>query len=385
MLLVAPVNRAHTKIILLDQKGDLTAGWPSEAILFAPHDRRTMAWDIGRDVSEDIAAQEFAATLIPTGNSDPVWARGAQQVLEAVIVYLQKKNGVDWGFAELLEALQSPPAKLRALVGDVRPETLSFLATENNGEFTRTAIGFIVHIQAAVTPLIRPLALSWGQLPASKRVSLRSWLHDSGALPTTLILQNNTDLATISQAWLQQVIQRLVKISGSAAFPEDPDRRLWFIFDEFPQLGKMSDLLRIPETHRSKGATLVLTAQSISQIYSIYGREDADTLINLMQTKVILKPGQGSELVARMNEWVGKLRWRDPAESGVTENGNRVPITVREEELLSADYMSTLGPEAAGITGLVTGVGPDVFRLLWPYQNWPTQRPGVRLASWAKP
>lgn len=379
------ISRRDTKIILLDQKGDLTAEWPaSDVILFAPHDQRSHAWNIGADVTSEIAAQEFAATLVATEGSEAVWPQGARQIIEAVVIALQRRHGTGWGFAELLAALQSSPQGLRAIVEPVRPDVLTFLGIDEAGEFTRTSIGYITNLQTAALPLLRPLAMAWGSVPQAERVSLRAWLHGKGPAAQTLLLQNNTDFPEISAAWMRQVIQRLVRISGSSSFPDDRERRIWFILDEFPQLGHMPDLLRVPETHRSKGATLVLTAQSISQVYSIYGREDGDTLINLMQTKIILKPGQGSDLVSRLNAWLGKLRWRDPMESGVTEAGIRVPIREHEDDLLTPAYMNDLGPEKDRVSGLILGLGPDVYRMSWPYQTWPKQRPGVRLAPWAQ-
>jgi hypothetical protein len=263
----------------------------------------------------------------------------------------------------------------------VRPDVLTFLGSDDNGEFTRTSIGYITNLQTAALPLLRPLAVAWGQVPKSEKISLRAWLYGTGPSAQTLIMQNNTDFPEISAGWMRQVIQRLVRISGSSSFPDDPERRIWFILDEFPQLGHMPDLLRVPETHRSKGATLVLTAQSISQIYSAYGRDDGDTLVNLMQTKIILKPGQGSDLASRLNTWIGKLRWRDPAEAGVTEAGHQVPIREHETDLLEPSYLGTLGPDRSDVTGIVLGIGPDVYRMHWPYQTWPKQRQGARWSA----
>lgn len=379
------IGREKTKIILLDQKGDLTAEWPaSDVILFAPHDQRSHAWDIGADVTSEIAAQEFAETLVSTEGPETVWPQGARQIIEAVVIALQRRHGTDWGFDDLVDALQASPEGLRATVEPVRPDVLRFLGIDDNGEFTRTSIGYITNLQTAALPLLRPLAVAWGQVLKSERVSLRSWLHGTGPRAQTLILQNNTDFPEISTGWMRQVIQRLVQITGSSSFPDDPDHRIWFVLDEFPQLGRIRDLLRVPETHRAKGAVLVLTAQSISQIYSIYGQDDGDTLINLMQTKIILKPGQGSDLASRLNTWIGKLRWRDPTEAGVTEAGHQVPIREHRTDLLEPPYLSMLGPARSGVAGIVLGIGPDVYRMHWPYQTWPKQRSGVYLAPWAR-
>lgn len=380
------IGRPNTKLIVLDQKGDFTSTWPtSDVILFAPHDRRSNAWDIGADIVGELAAREFAASLIEAKGDESIWPQGAREIIEAVIVALQTSHGTNWGFLELLDALQSSPVELRNLVESVRPNTKVFLGIEENGDFTRTSIGYVTNLQAAALPLLRPLAISWGKTPAEMRVSLKDWLHDKESPYQTLILQNSTDFPDISAAWMRQVIKRLVAISGSSSFPDSQEHRLWFLLDEFPQLGKMPELLKVPETHRSKGVTLLVTAQSISQIYANYGQHDADTLVSLLQTKIILNPGQGSDLVTKINNWLGKLRFRDPRESSVTENGMPKAIPEHETDLITPDYMSGLGKIQNHINGLVIGFGQDAYRLSWPLQNWPVQRPPVIPAEWAKP
>ena len=386
-LLAQLCRRKTTKLIVLDQKGELTAKWPSKSvILFAPHDQRSHAWDIGADIVTELDAQEFAATMIPTDGPETVWPQGARQIAEAVIIALQRRHKKNWGFAELLAAFQSSPTSLRDMVEPVRPDVLSFLGLDDRGEFTRTSIGYITNLQGAAFSMLRPLALSWGVVPKEKRISLKSWLQNERLKAKTLILQNNTDYPDVSAGWMRQVIQRLVRFTGSSAFPdfEVSKQNVWFILDEFPQLGRIPDLLKIPETHRSKGVTLLLTAQSISQIYSNYKKAEADTLLNLMQTKIILNPGQGSDIIAHMNRWLGKLRWRDPMEGIVTEPGPKKPIPEHQDELIQAADMATLGQAGGRIEGLVLGIGPDAYRLSWPFQNWPDQRPPVRLANWAK-
>jgi hypothetical protein len=378
--------RKKTKLVVLDQKGELTSQWPSGSVIFfAPHDQRSHVWNIGADVVNEMDAQEFAATMIPAEGSEAVWPQGARQIAEAVVIALQRRHGKNWGFSELLAAFESSPVELRDMVKSVRPDVLAFLSLDERGEFTRTSIGYMTNLQATMTPLLRPLALSWGMAPKEKRISLKSWLHDKGPKAQTLILQNNTDYPTVSAGWMRQVIQRLVRFTGSSAFPEfeDSGQRVWFVLDEFPQLGRMPDLLRIPATHRSKGVTLLLTAQSISQIYSTYSKDQADTLLNLMQTKIILNPGQGSDIVERINRWIGKLRWRDPVESVVTTPGPGKPIPEHESDLITPAYMATLGQGRTNIYGLILGIGPDAYRMRWPLQKWPRQRPPVRLANWA--
>ena len=127
-------SRKKTKLIVLDQKGELTAKWPSKSvILFAPHDQRSHAWDIGADIVNEIDAQEFAATMIPADGPETVWPQGARQIAEAVIIALQRRHKKNWGFSELLAAFQSSPTTLRDMVKPVRPDVLSFLGLDDRG------------------------------------------------------------------------------------------------------------------------------------------------------------------------------------------------------------------------------------------------------------
>ncbi len=87
-------GRKKTKLIVLDQKGELTSQWPSSSVIFfAPHDQRSHAWNIGADVVTAMDAQEFAATMIPAEGSEAVWPQGARQIAEAVIIALQGLHG----------------------------------------------------------------------------------------------------------------------------------------------------------------------------------------------------------------------------------------------------------------------------------------------------
>ena len=378
------IERHDTKLIVLDQQGDVAGSWPDDdVIFFAPHDRRSHAWDIGADIATRQQAQEFAASLVEKTGGDSVWSDGARLIAQAVITALQLCHGTNWGFVELVDALQLPPLELRAFVERLDDGVLTYLSIDSDGEYTRTAIGFVTNLQAAALPLLRPLALSWGALPKAKRVSLTQWLLDDTPSQKTLILQNSTDFPDISAAWMRQVIQKLVRISGSHGYGQNKDKRLWFLLDEFPQLGKLPDLLTVPETHRKNNVTLLVTMQSISQIYSTYGKDAADGLLSGLQTKVILRPGQGSDLVAMINKWLGKLRYRDPRESWVTEKGAPKSLPEHEAALITAKYLEELGLQKRGVDGLVLGIGADAYRFRWPLQFWPKQRPGTLPAAWS--
>ena len=228
--------------------------------------------------------------------------------------------------------------------------------------------------------------MAWSDLPPQRQISLNAWILKKNSKFQTLIIQNFSTFEDVSIGWIMRVIGRIVKVSGSPQIPDDGDQRLWLIIDEFPQLKHMPSLLKVPETHRSKGVSLVLTAQSLSQIYEHYSKNEADMLMELLQTKIVLRIGQSGSAVRMINDWIGKLRWRDPADSGFTETGARKPIPEYEDDLISPFYLTTLGARRSlnRVDGLVLGLDGNAYRLSWPYYTWPKQRPGVRLAPWAQ-
>lgn len=89
-------------VLVLDTKGDMMAGLPAqpEPLLVAPHDRRSVVWDVAADCCIKQDARELAARLIPP-STDPMWSQAAQEIFVACIVHLQATKGQNWGWTDL--------------------------------------------------------------------------------------------------------------------------------------------------------------------------------------------------------------------------------------------------------------------------------------------
>jgi len=85
-------------ILVLDTKGDMMGGLPADGnpLLVAPHDRRSLVWDVAADCSIKQDARELAARFIPP-SSDPMWSQAAQEIFVACIVHLQATILPLWG------------------------------------------------------------------------------------------------------------------------------------------------------------------------------------------------------------------------------------------------------------------------------------------------
>jgi hypothetical protein len=78
---------------------------------------------------------------------------------------------------------------------------------------------------------------------------------------------------------------------GNAFFTEDSLRRLWFVLDEWDSLGKV-DSLRIGLTKlRKYGGAVIAGLQTMAQLRSSYGHDEAQVLLSCFPTKLILAAG----------------------------------------------------------------------------------------------
>ena len=381
------VLNTQAKMIVHDTKGDVTSDWPSDdVILVAPHDKRSWGWDIGRDVVGVMPAFELAASFVPEGEKEPQWAQGAQQILTAILVALQRQHGTAWGWGEIYATLQQSPITLYELARDHYPVAMRFLALEN-GEFTRTSDSYVTTLVGPLARVLQPLAAAWGDLHPDYRVSLRRWAADDYEGPRTIILQRTPAYPETSRMWMSAVISYLIANTGGSEYANNDSRRIWLFLDEFPQIGKIKPLLDVPATHAAKGMTLVLAFQSLGQVKDIYGPNVVADLAQLTGTKIVFRT-QGEDARYVSETLVGSWRYSAPERSakrgGQTWLGDdTVSWRTHEQAVLLPSYLSSLVPTTAGVDGLVIGLdGGDVYRLSWPYEKWPEQRPAGMPAEW---
>jgi hypothetical protein len=104
-LILAAIARGDG-VLVLDVKGDMTAGLPGEPLLIAPQDRRSLVWDVASDCRTKQDARELAARLIPKSD-DPIWSDAARDILVACVAALQATKAERWSWHDLHEAATS--------------------------------------------------------------------------------------------------------------------------------------------------------------------------------------------------------------------------------------------------------------------------------------
>lgn len=225
---------------------------------------------------------------------------------------------------------------------------------------------------------LRQLAQAWPESIGG--LSLRNWIQDDSDEKPILLLQASKAFPTISDAYICAVLNILSKLILSPTFSDSSTRRIHFILDEIAQIPYIDQLKNLAALGRAKGACIWLGIQDFDLLVDEYGQHEVNSLISMMQTKVILSMGSGTGA-----DFASKLIGdREIFTQDFDENGKRIPIT-QTQRLVAPSEISQLPQPTLehGIQGWMTITGWDaVLRLTWPITKFPKVREGVELAEW---
>jgi len=369
-------------VLVLDTKGDMMGGLPAqgEPLLVAPHDRRSLVWDVAADCSIKQDARELAARFIPP-SSDPMWSQAAQEIFVACIVHLQATRGKDWGWADLETVVTADVDRFTAYARDHNPNALRLL----NQPDSKTTLSILTTFQTHMR-IVSVLAEAWPD-PSAGRFSIRAWLHS----PTPyrpLILQHDPGYPELSRIWIGSMLGLLASAVGSPTLTESRERRVWLFLDEFPQLPPIKQFPTFLELGRSKGVAVVIGAQDTAQIRAVYGQDHAKSWFGMTGTKIItrINASEAAEDVSRLigEQEVERRTQSETLTSGKVSVTESIQREVRRV-VTPSELASRLGPTKGGVRVLFVGLGEAVYELELPYISLPKLREPIMPADWTRP
>ncbi|WP_250463246.1 type IV secretion system DNA-binding domain-containing protein [Caballeronia sp. GAFFF2] len=380
--LITKIVEAGEQMICFDPKGEFTAAFESPAIL-APWDERSLAWDIAADLRNLLDARRFAMSMIQD-SADPMWSNAARQLLVGVIAHLQATRGEDWGWPDLAEAVALPQPELLALMRAHHPE-----AARAVERASVTTTGILINLASFCSPIF-DLAAAWGETPKDRRVGFVDWAQGKARYPQ-IILQGHGAYADTTKSFAQGVLGVFSATINSIESEDDPDRKVWFIADEFGQAGKLP-VRSLFEVGRSRGVRCVVACQDFAQLEEIYGDKMLRALVAMCGTLVVgnTMPGEtadklckalGSREVERANISASTSARAGQPESQ-TLSFSRDDIDLYKPSELSSRLGKT--PDGTGVTLCLFTHG-DAHEIVWPIFPMRDVRPAHVCAQWLKP
>lgn len=371
------------KTLAFDFKTDFTEITPrsrggKEPIIIAPWDARSVCWDIAKDVRTVDQARAFAAGMVPESGNDPMWANAARALLVAVIMRLIKTRGTEWGWLELGIDAYLPVADLKAVAEEFYPPAAVIVADEES----KTTGSVMINLHAFLSPLYD--LRSW----TGKKFSLDWWLRAEDTPYRHVIVQGNTEKHLLSQSLIKSIVETGVSILSGPAFPQNKERRIWWVLDEFVQFGRLPSIQKIPEVLGSRGCPLIIAIQSIDQIEQVYGREIKGIFGSIFQTKIFGRI-TGSSDVRWVQDQVEKRRisrlTRTVSGQGIGRANISHSFTEEDIDVITSQDLAGLGATSVGrkgvqsaakdlrIRALVLGLGADengkggdLLEFTWP-------------------
>jgi type IV secretion system coupling TraD/TrwB family protein len=370
-------------VLVLDTKGDMMGGLPAinnRPLFVAPHDFRSLAWDIAADCSTKQDARELAARFIAP-SSDPMWSEAAQEIFVACIVHLQVTQGHGWGWRDLEAVVTADLESLLDFAQTHNPNALRLLSQPDS----KTTQGILTTFQTHMR-IVSVLADAWPD-NFRRRFAIRAWLH--GPSPDRLlILQQDPGYPELSRIWIGSMLSLLASAVGSPTLLESSERRVWLFLDEFPQLPVIKQFPTFLELGRSKGIAVVIGAQDTAQIRAAYGADQAKSWFGMIGTKIITRIN-ASEAAEDISRLIGDQEIERRTKSETRADG-KVSITEsmqhdRRRAVTASELASRLGPTKKGVRVLFVGLGEDVYELELPYIELPRLREPVVPAEWTSP
>jgi hypothetical protein len=145
------------------------------------------------------------------------------------------------------------------------------------------------------------------------------------------------------------------------SLPEQHDRRLFFVLDEFAALPKIEKLPRLAAMGRKFGGAMFAGVQSPSQLVATYGREDAQTLTATLGTQLFLRL-PGGEPARWASQMLGRTERETKRPNDVYETDQAADrsslTTVREINDLVLDGDISALPDLDGYLRLPVGNAP---------------------------
>ena len=377
--LIQKIAASGEQMLLFDPKSEFTENFPQPEII-APWDRRSLAWDIARDMRNPLDMRRFAATMIRE-SQDPMWSNASRQLLVGLMIYLQATRGYEWGWLELSEMVSQPQTQLLSIMKVWHPE-----AVRSVEKASVTTSGILINL-ASFCSAIFDLAEAWGSVPKERRISFVEWSQGKSKFPQ-IILQGHGAYAELTKSYAEGIVGIFSAMVNSVEMRDNPNNKIWFIADEFAQLGKVP-VRPLFEVGRSRGVRCVVACQDFAQLEEIYGAPMVKALIGMSGTMLIgqIMQGETAEQLCKAFGAREVERANMSASSGGGSGPNRsTTLSFNRDEVAlykPSELSSRLGmtPDGTGMT-LLLFTGGQAFELVWPMYPNKFARNGHEPAPW---
>jgi type IV conjugative transfer system coupling protein TraD len=305
--LLPQIRKRGDKAIIVDVTGSYISRYYNEKTDFIlnPLDIRSQFWHPWADCHLESHYDVLASSFIPENKhaKDPFWDNASRAVLKAALrKFASQGKDIDKLTTFLLS---SSEREFEEFFKGTEAATLTCANNEKTTQSIRSVLSSYIEglrqLENTETPERIPFSLrNWVAPPSllhsSGVMSDRSAKHGGGWVFITARSDQRQTLKPLISAWVDMAINALMVL------PEDYNRRLWFIIDELAALQKLPSLHMGLAEGRKYGGCFLVGFQSKPQLEEIYGRQGAESMLDLFNTKVFFRCTEPST-----QTWISKV------------------------------------------------------------------------------
>ncbi len=318
----------NSKAIIYDIKGDyISKFYDSEKdLILNIADSRSIAWSIANEINDKADLVSLAESLIPRATgSEQHWndtARGVfTAILRLAVTQNHKKN------AEIFKTINKPVENIFKYLSDNKqPEAVYISNPKNSSDVMSTLMRYV----------------SWLEYAEDGDFKIKDWISDKDK--RFIFISNSTKITDVQKPLLTLFIDLFVKTYLS--LPDDINRRMYFLLDEFGTLNKLSAVRDMLILGRSKGLCSILGVQDVGQIDTEYQEQTRNTIINACSNVALLAQNDpataklAAEILGQSEQWDDSHSMDESGAGSTTQNAKQIKYLVLPSEFQSMDNLT---------------------------------------------
>lgn len=334
------IRAKNAKAICLDVKLDYIAKWYDASkgdLIFNILDERSVALNLFNEAKTLPDAEGISFSIIPepkgSGSNEVFFCDAARAVFNGAYHNCLARDTKQ--MSELRQIIFSDTKLLHDAIEQTK-------AGERGAKFiSQDTSALAGSVMAVLTQYCGWMDYISDESETSK-FSLIDWVTDGK--PGFLYVASNDDVEKVLRPAITLAFDLVVKKLN--ALPDDRNRRLYVLMDEFSSLNRLSSIVNFFTKSGGKGGVGVITSQDFPQMISAYGKEHAQTLNNSFGSVAILKT-RDPDTAEYLSKGVGRTEyweWQTTHTRKTSDEGDGSSSTrqKRDEAAITATEIQTM-------------------------------------------
>ena len=357
--IIEHLRQHNLKTVIYDSKGLYISRFydPGKDLIFNPLDARGVDWNLFSEIETPMDITSIAASLIPVSAdwNDPYWPNAARDLFSGILHHLyekdEKNNSAIW---------QTVTTEIPALAELMKSSRGGRIAYSHIQDCSKQA-------SSVVSVMSLHCACFQFMLQGRSDFSIKKWLTaDNGGF---IFVSNYSEIEDTLKPVISLFIDQFAR--RTLSMPDDFNRRIFLVLDEFGTLQKLSSIQNFLTQGRSKGGSCVFAVQDVGQIEKIYSKEIRQAIVNAASTNVIcgVADPDTAEYLARK---IGKTRVIKAEESfGMGPEDMRDGININRRETEKDLFMPSDLMNLPDLTALIKISHHPLVMSKYDYKEYP--------------